>query len=146
MPKKILVATDGSAHAKKAIGHASDIAAKYNAALYLIHVVSTLHAASMSPREYDEATIEALINQMRRAGETIIREAEAEARGKGVRVVETLLTEGDPTNEILRSAREHDVDMIVMGSRGVGSVETFLLGSVSHRVCHSAECTCVTVK
>lgn len=56
------------------------------------------------------------------------------------------MLQGDPAQEIIEFSRKNSIDMIVIGSRGAGTVETLLLGSVSHKVCHLANCTCVTVK
>ena len=58
----------------------------------------------------------------------------------------TLLEDGDPASTILRVAKGLDADMIVLGSRGLGDAKGLLLGSVSHKVAHFAECTCVSVK
>ncbi|NIO03028.1 MAG: universal stress protein [Proteobacteria bacterium] len=70
----------------------------------------------------------------RETGVRILREAENEARGRGVKSVESRLIEGDPTQEILEFARKNQVDMIVMGRRGTSPLETLLLGSVSQKV------------
>jgi nucleotide-binding universal stress UspA family protein len=52
---------------------------------------------------------------------------------------ETELLEGDPATRILELARERDVDLIVVGSRGLGTIASTLLGSVSSRVVHRAD-------
>ena len=79
-------------------------------------------------------------------GERLMSRAGARAREKGVQQVRTLLEDGDPAATILRLAKGLDADMIVLGSRGLGDVKGLLLGSVSHKVAHLAECTCVAVK
>ncbi len=140
MLKRILVATDGSDHARKAIGYACDIASKYDAAIYLIHVIS------LPPTTHSEAFFEPLRDHARKAGEDIIRKAEKDARKKGIKNVQISLVDGDPTSEILKYAEENDVDMIVLGSRGLGKLGMLMLGSVSHKVCNIAQRTCVTVK
>ena len=73
-------------------------------------------------------------------------QARARAHDKGVRAVQDLLEDGDPASTILRLAKGLHVDMIFLGSRGVGDVHGLLMGSVSHKVAHLAECTCVSVK
>ena len=140
MLKKIVVATDGSDHAKKAIEFASDIASRYEAQMYIIHVVFPLPSML---RGYDIDKIEE--NQHKVAGE-IIAAAESEVKKKGLEDYQSLILDGDPAREIIEFARSQDVDMIVMGSHGAGKAEMLLLGSVSHKVCHLADCTCVTVK
>jgi len=138
--QKILAATDGSDHARKAIEIASDIALKYGATLVLLHVVDVITQRRMA------MYMEDVENYLHEAGEKILREAEEEARKKGVRSLESRLIEGDPASEIVEFARKSKVDMIIMGRRGTGLLETLLLGSVSHKVCHLAKCTCMTVK
>jgi nucleotide-binding universal stress UspA family protein len=144
--KKILVPTDGSGHAKRAVEFASDLASNYGAALHLMHVLSLGHLESLAGRSYGGGAVESIKDLARKAGETILREAEEEAKRNGVERVETTLCEGDPANEILQFASTNHVDMIVMGRRGVGGVESLFLGSVSHKVAILADCICVTVK
>ncbi len=53
---------------------------------------------------------------------------------------------GNPARTIVAFAARSGADLIVMGGRGHGDIEGFLLGSVSHKVSNLAECTCMTVK
>jgi nucleotide-binding universal stress UspA family protein len=140
MLKKILVATDGSDHAEKAVEYACDMASKYDATIYLIHVVS------LPSWIYSEASFEPLKDHVQRAGKEIMQAAEKKVREKGIEKIQTFLAKGDPTHEILQYAEKNDVDMIVLGSRGAGKLGMLMLGSVSHKVCNMAERTCVTVK
>jgi nucleotide-binding universal stress UspA family protein len=146
MIRKILVTTDGSDHAKRAIAYAGDIASKYEATLYLVHVISFSQSTALAGRHLSEAGMGTLRKQIKRAGEDIIREAEAAARTQGVKRIEAFLLEGDPASEILSAAKRYDVDAIVLGSRGAGMLGKLMLGSVSHKVCHLADRTCITVK
>lgn len=79
-------------------------------------------------------------------GNHLLDQARAHAETKGARTVSNLLEAGDPAKTILRVAQDLGVGMIVMGSRGLGDAKGLLLGSVSHKVAHLADCTCVTVK
>ncbi|UCF91624.1 MAG: universal stress protein [Desulfobacterales bacterium] len=76
----------------------------------------------------------------------ILAAAVKDAKKQGVEWVETTVREGDPAEEITAFARDGDFDMLVIGSRGLGSVKGLLLGSVSSKVCHLTDRTCVTVK
>jgi nucleotide-binding universal stress UspA family protein len=148
MVKKILVATDGSDHARRAIEYASDIASKYDATVYLLHVISD----TKIPEEVFEYIKVERIEQppqavyFKKIGEGIVGAGAKRARENGVNNIQSEVLQGDPADKIIEFAREKDVDMIVIGSRGLGSVKGLFLGSVSSKVCHAADCTCVTVK
>jgi nucleotide-binding universal stress UspA family protein len=142
MLKKILVATDGSTHARKAIDFASDFALKYKATVYLIHVIAPLHSV-VEGYVYQHQQIE---DDQQRFAKEIIEGAEKEIKQKGVESYQSTILLGNPAQEIIEFARKNNVDMIIMGSRGAGKVEMLMLGSVSQKVCHLADCTCVTVK
>jgi nucleotide-binding universal stress UspA family protein len=53
---------------------------------------------------------------------------------------------GDPASRIVEHAREHKIDLIVMGSRGTSDVKGLMLGSVSHKVTQLAPCMCLTLR
>jgi nucleotide-binding universal stress UspA family protein len=79
-------------------------------------------------------------------GQRLISRSRTRAREKGVRSVQTVLEDGDPASTIVRLAKGLHVDMLFLGSRGLGGAKGLLMGSVSHKVAHLAECTCVSVK
>ena len=60
--------------------------------------------------------------------------------------VEAVVVEGDPAQKIVEVARSRQVDAIVMGSRGLGDLQGLLLGSVSHKVAHTAPSSCVIIR
>ncbi len=142
MLKKILVATDGSDHAGKALDYASDIASMYKATVYLIHVVPPVPRLA----EVGMDVLQKIEESNQAFAKEIMEKGEKEIKKKGVGSYQTVILQGNPAQEIIEFARKNSVDMIVMGSHGAGKVETLMLGSVSNKVCHLADCTCVTVK
>ena len=165
MLQTILVATDGSDHAHKAVVFAADLALKYGASLVIVHVpfhgwlpeaVQTRLAAfepaiakvKPMPDIVGDAVIPGDLSaaDRRLVSDTILGEAKITAESKGCHKVETVLEEGDPATVILRRAKAVDADLIVLGSRGLGALKGLLLGSISHKVAQLAECTCVAVK
>lgn len=140
MITKILVPVDESDHAKKAVEYACDLALRYKAIVYLVHVVSPL------PSIPDEDVLQTMEASQERFAKEILEEAVREVKKKGVGNFQSTVLYGDPAHGILEFARKNCIDMILMGSRGAGRVESVLLGSVSHKVCHLADCTCMTVK
>lgn len=150
MFKTILVPTDGSDHADKAVAFAADVAPKYGAGIILLHVLSDPGTARVPDEVRALAKLEHVqitehdIRQA--AANEVLRSAEAQAREHGATRIEQVIEEGDPTRQILACAEARGADLIVMGSRGLGDLQGLLLGSVSHKVGHLAKCTCVTVR
>jgi nucleotide-binding universal stress UspA family protein len=79
-------------------------------------------------------------------GEQIVRQAAAMAQGKGIAKVTTAVENGDPASVIVKQAKALKADLTILGSRGLGDVKGLLLGSVSHKVAHSAPGSVVIVK
>ncbi len=145
--KSMLVAVDGSEHALKAVDIASDYAAGRGGKLIVLSVYKHMSYPESShslvrTRELPQPPDEALHEQAR----AIVEQATARARARGVENVEGMVKRGPIARTIVDTAKEQGVDAIVMGSRGLGDVTGFLLGSVSHKVSHIAECTVIVVK
>lgn len=79
-------------------------------------------------------------------GERILGTAETRARERGATSIRRLILEGDPAKALVQAATDENAGMLVMGSRGLGDAAGLLMGSVSHKVSHLADCTCVMVK
>ena len=175
MFETILVAVDGSDHSDQAVHLAADIATKYDARLTLLHVcpegsvpeglrrlASVEFAMPSGPaaarpdlsegvgrivdpaRESSEAASSAEIYE--KLGHQILEHSKGIALEKGVAAVETSLDKGDAADVIVQQADRLRANIIVMGTRGLGTLKGLLVGSVSHKVTQLAPCTCVTVK
>ncbi len=59
--------------------------------------------------------------------------------------INTIIKEGDPADQILRYAKDHAIDVIVIGSRGLDGVKGLMLGSVSHKVSQLSDCPVLIV-
>ena len=150
MFKNILVPVDGSTSAHKAVDLACDLRSHYAAELTFLHVLEDAGSPRI-PRELRQyAELEHVwITEMdvrRSASEEILQNAGARAREDGQERISTQTEVGDPASMILAYAKDHDIDLIVLGSRGLGNLKGLLMGSVSHKVAQMAECTCVAVK
>lgn len=135
MIKKILVPIDGSDDASKAIEIACDIALKYAARIYLLHVVSlpAIFLDGAFP------AMEGMLRLLEEDGKKIIEEAERETKKCGLKDVQSAIVQGDPANRIIEFAKTEGVDMIAIGSRGLTGMKGILLGSISHKVFHLAD-------
>ena len=141
--KKILVPTDFSDSAHHALTYGTSFAREYGAELVLLHVVENLtvgYASDLFPVPMAEVFQE--ISGYARAE---LAKLGAEAREKGVSVREEVV-QGKPSAEIIRFAREGDVDMIVLGTHGKGMLDQALFGSTTERVVRRAPCPVLTVR
>ena len=128
--RHLLVATDGSEQANKAIDYAAEIAKQFQADITLLHV----EQAGLFKLKPDIA---------KRVGEEILLEAEQKLAG--VTYIKKMKA-GTPSEIILKMAWLGDFDLIVMGSRGISSVKRFLLGSVSADVSMHAKRSVLLVR
>jgi nucleotide-binding universal stress UspA family protein len=149
MIHRILVALDGSEHAQHALTYALNIAAKYAAH---IHLLSVFHPVAFpySPYPPTGTTVQLMqqaLDAQRQHQHDILSHA---LKGAQLQYPElefsTSLKEGRPADMIVQTAVDVQVDLIVIGSRGLGGVKQLFLGSVSDRVADEAHCPVLIVK
>ena len=144
MFSRILVAVDGSPFAEKALKCAVDLARKLGAKLIILHVVLRQFYA-VTPSEAGVLATTVFVKELEAEGKEIMNKADAYAKGQGADY-ECRLLQGVPAEEIVKTALTENVDLIVVGSRGLTEVRGFLLGSVSDKVSHHAKCPALIVK
>ncbi len=144
MYKKILVASDGSIHAKKAIAAAADVARKYKAELTVITIIQ--HPMdSFGIYGLEELGTEAY-SLLKKKGDEIQKEAKEQLKDLHDLNVFFILDYGNPGDTIVQYAKKKNFDLIVMGSHGYSETMAHILGSVSDRVNHNAHCSILIVK
>ena len=146
MFKRILVPYDGSNNAEEALGKAVELARLTGAELLILTVYRhhSLLEASFSmvrPQDLPGNTDEALRDYAREVAEY----GKRVALDAGAVSVRAFVKAGQPARTIIRMAEDKEADLIVLGSRGLGSVEHYLLGSVSHKVTGLARCPVLVV-
>ena len=136
MFRRILIAFDGSPHAQQALHEAIELAAASNGRLTVITVIPA--PAAWAPRATWEAPIDVgrLTEEIERAHRDMLDAAVDEIPAEIP--VTKVVKHGSPGAAIVEVANSGAHDLIVIGSRGRGSVRSLLLGSVSHRVIHGA--------
>jgi nucleotide-binding universal stress UspA family protein len=143
MFKHILYATDGSEHALKALNYVCELAKLHRSAVTVVHAYpppSFYYPNVIAAPYYDE-----LIEQSRQAAEDIMNEAVRKLRMSSIGVTQELV-EGSAANAILKAAKNHRCDLIVMGARGLSDLQGLLLGSVSHRVIQHTTCPVLIIR
>jgi ubiquinone biosynthesis protein len=131
---RVMVATDRSETADRAVRWAADVAAGFQAELLLFQVLvpGNLEGAGAD-------VTEAISSQ---ASQELVRFSQELAGSRGrARVV----IDSDPAAAILEAIEEERVDMIVVGNVGMSGCKQFLLGNIPNRISHNARCTVIIV-
>jgi nucleotide-binding universal stress UspA family protein len=161
--KRVLVALDGSDHSMHALEDAAQIAKNFKAKIMLINVYSSTQPVVATPfampggptvvtgpmistGSLPSDVLSKLAEAHRQVGVNILAKAKATAQARWGVQAETVLKEGHAVEEILRTAREGEYDLIVIGARGLSTIKEILLGSVSHGVVIHASCPVLVVK
>ena len=132
---KILIAVDGSEHANRAI---EAVGKMVKSALDL---EATLLCVSPEPifyGDYTLTTIQKIEEDQRKQQTMVLTKATEYAAAKGLKLGESVRAYGVIANEIVRVAKDLQVDQIALGTRGMGAIGNMLLGSVAQRVLHQS--------
>jgi nucleotide-binding universal stress UspA family protein len=140
--KKILVPTDFSEHAERAVAQATALAKPFGASLHLLHVVQL----PMLPANPEAPPIPITFwQELRTNARARLVPIQKQIESQGVRC-EMEVVEDIPGFAIAAAAERTHADLIVMGSRGLTGLKHVLLGSVAERTVRSAPCPVLTVK
>ena len=143
--KNILFPTDFSDHSMAAYSCVVDLAEKYSAKVHCLHVADDSCHYWMSG---DDSLAPVVISE-KELGENargLMEQFVDEKLGAVKDRLEAVVIVGRPFAEIIRYAREHDIDLIVMSSHGHGALAAMLLGSVTEKVVRKAPCAVLTVR
>jgi nucleotide-binding universal stress UspA family protein len=135
----IVVALDGSEHSLKALDYARELAEKHDSKLILLHAFH-----STSDLRGSEG-FNQMVGRRKQKGKAIIKDA-CRRLGQISFEVEEDLLEGPATEAILSVVEARNADLVVMGTRGMGSLKGLLFGSVSSKVTHYAPCSVLVVR
>ena len=148
-----MVPIDGSEPSRHALTHATSIATKYKASLKLLAVVPQIALPVFPDEGIGAAPVTAVKDmvryqdKMKTLYEDVLTEAKAQLKEEHPDIeVEAVLREGRPSATIVEVAETDGVDLIVMGSRGVGGITGWILGSTSRRVVDSCTKPVLIVK
>ncbi len=145
MFRRIIVAYDGSVGAAEAVSKAAGLAQLAGAELIVLTIFRH-HSLLEASFSYDRPGEDGDIDDIMRAHADAVGQAGRRlAQEAGLETVRVFVKAGQPARSIVAFAKDHDADLIVVGSRGLGSVEGFLVGSVSHKVTGLAECPVLVV-
>jgi nucleotide-binding universal stress UspA family protein len=139
----ILVAIDGSKYADRALDVAIDLTRKYSGELTVL-AVAPVQAVFVSatepwvPTEVPESETKAY--------HEVVDHAVQRCQAAGVQAVTGVCLEGVITDEIIGHVEKHNVDLLILGSRGMSAAKRLLLGSVSDAVSHHVTCPVLIIR
>jgi nucleotide-binding universal stress UspA family protein len=131
--RAIVVGTDGSNGAERAVRRAVEVAKGSGARLHLV----TAYPDAPSLREPLGGSAKTDAVDLQGAAENVLARGARLAESEGLQV-DTEAHQGDPAHVILEVAERVGADLIVVGARGLTGIERFLLGSVSSKLSHHA--------
>ncbi len=147
MLKNILVAIDGSKASTNVLQSATELSEKFGAGLHLLHVVREMQVP-LNPglMEAYEKLERQRHDLLKSAGEQLLNQSKRVAESKGITALQADIGSGDPASAIVKYADKNQMDLIVIGSRGLGQIESLLMGSVSRKLSNMTKVNCLIVK
>lgn len=150
MIEKVLIPTDDSDTAKKAIDFAARLLENTSCHVTLLAVVeepvySAFWSDGLIAPEVILPPQEELRTELENRAAAVLEESASPLKARGLEV-RTKIRFGNSAAEILREAEEGGYELIVMGGHGRGILGGFTLGSVSNRVVHHAKCPVLVVR
>jgi nucleotide-binding universal stress UspA family protein len=143
--KKVLVATDFAPASESALRYGRALAGGFGAALHVLHVVDNIFVRAAEG--YGYASIPPQVQQeLERAGSMQTEALLDDEDRRELHAVAATVTSNSPADAIVAYARDHGVDLIVMGTHGRGALAHLLLGNVAERVVRMAPCPVLTVR
>jgi nucleotide-binding universal stress UspA family protein len=138
--KTILVPTDFSENSDRAFETAIQFAQAFDARLQLLHVYDIPDTTTV----YEITFPTGVVDGIRKAASVKLESLKQRARAEGIESSIELVF-GSPSQRIVEHAKESKTDLIVIGTRGHGSLKHFFLGSVAERTIRTAPCPVLTV-
>lgn len=143
MYRNIFAAVDGSEDSDKALVTAAKLANQFDAQLHLVFAVQYQHYAMGLGSEVAFTLPQ---EELEGFAKELLEKSADRARDLGCDPIKTHQVMGEAGQAITDLAQEEGADLIVVGSKGHSDIAGFLLGSVSHKICHLAHCACLVVR
>lgn len=141
--EKILFATDFSEGSAMALPYAVDMAKKYGARLYLVHVVYDITKAT--GWYVPHVAVGEIYAEIEKNARAEIEKIETDEM-RGFEDIEHVILKGTPYEEIIRFAADNKIDLIVLGTHGRKGIDRVLFGSTAEQILRSAPCPVLSVR
>jgi nucleotide-binding universal stress UspA family protein len=141
----ILVATDFSEASDSALRYGRELAGRFGATLHVLHVAENVYVTTFGAETY-AAIIPEMQEEIEAGAKKRLAEAVIDSDHSGPPTRTIVLTAASPSYAIVDYARDHGIDLIVMGTHGRGALAHLVMGSVAERVVRLASCPVLTVR
>jgi nucleotide-binding universal stress UspA family protein len=142
--RNVLVATDFSEPSDAAVMYGRELATRFVATLHILHVAPNVFAAPGA--EYYAAVSTDLQKQVEDDAWQRLKALTVDSDKSGPPTHVTVITGNSPAVTIVNFAKEHTIDLIVMGTHGRGAISHLIMGNVAERVVRLAPCPVLTVR
>ena len=129
-PRRVMVGTDRSETAERAVQWAADFADRFGADLHVVQVIVPEHPADTEEGSAERIQAAAMADDLLQHARSI-----AGDRGRG-----RIVVDDDPAMAMVRAAEEDAIDVLIVGNAGMAGRKEFLLGNVPNRISHNARC------
>jgi len=146
MFNNILLASDGSDYALRAAETTAELARSLGSAVTVLHVFTLPVVQTAMPGLPSVSLEPGAVNAYMEEVQDAVAKRTGKVFDSAGLSYQILMEAGHPAEVIVRVAEDQKFDLIVMGSRGMSAIKSFLLGSVSDRVLHHAHCPVLIVK
>jgi nucleotide-binding universal stress UspA family protein len=151
--KKIMIATDGSDCSMQAAKKAIGLARLSGGTVYAVFVMSTSYLlpmdrdyfSSMGVNIYWDSMYKVMYEALKKQGQQAINSVISLGEAKEI-IVEPVMLEGHPADELIRYAEEEGMDIVVMGTLGKTGIDRLLLGSVAENLVRHSKVPVMVVR
>jgi nucleotide-binding universal stress UspA family protein len=145
MFSSIVVGTDGSETAQKAVREAVELARSVGASLSVVSAYAPVSSQRIKEEQREAPEDMQWMINAREDVDATLRDVQESYEDSGVEI-EVFARQGDPADAILDLADERSADLIVVGNKGMTGAKRFLLGSVPNKVSHHAPCSVLIIR
>jgi nucleotide-binding universal stress UspA family protein len=138
---KILVPADGSDNSYRALEAALVFSEKLGSSVSVVNVMEQVPITHIE----SEKLLNELLEAYKKENQEILSKCSDIAHQKGI-TIKTVLLQGNPAPVILDYIKKENLDLVIMGSRGMGKFKELILGSVSSKIMHHSPCAVMIIR
>jgi nucleotide-binding universal stress UspA family protein len=143
--KNVLVATDFGPESEKAMNYGRALARTFGGSLHVLHVTENLFARAMDGYAYAGLSPDVQV-AIEKAGHKQTEDLLSEDDRRALNAVAVTVTSNNAPGAIVQYAKDHSIDLIVLGTHGRSALAHLVMGNVAERVVRTAPCPVLTVR